>query len=144
MIGRRPEPVPGVEPGRWRVVRARGLGEHWPNWLPRWYVERDGCHGSKWFHTWREAQDYADRMARTRQVVLPRPQLNKDGKIEFDFTEWAGLDYEPALGDKAVYELRTGPGPRFGERDVLIPREHWRPLAAALWALAEQEESCEK
>ena len=96
------------------------------------------------FRKWQDALAYADRMARTRQVVLPRPQLNKDGKIEFDFTEWAGLDYEPALGDKAVYELRTGPGPRFGERDVLIPREHWRPLAAALWALAEQEESCEK
>lgn len=94
------------------------------------------------FRTWRETQDYADRQARTREVVLPRPQFNKDGKVEFDFTEWAGLNYEPALGDKAVYELRTGPGPRFGERDVLIPREHWKPLANALHALAEQEESC--
>ena len=25
-----------------------------------------------WFPTWREAVDYADRMARTREVVLPR------------------------------------------------------------------------
>lgn len=68
MIGRRPEPVPGMEPGRWRVRKARGTG----NLVPRWYVERDECHGSRWFPTWREAQEYADRMARTREVVLPR------------------------------------------------------------------------
>ena len=80
MIGRKPEPVPGEVPGRWRVVRARGLGEHWPNWLQSWYVEREGCYGSMWFPTWREAQDYADRMARTREYVLPRP--DKDSYID--------------------------------------------------------------
>ena len=37
-----------------------------------WYVDRENCHGSMWFPTWREAVDYADRMARTREVVLPR------------------------------------------------------------------------
>lgn len=119
-----------------------------PDWTKRWRVWKDRGdwvvsspeYAQRGFRTWREAQDYADRRARTREYVLPRPQLNEDGKVEFDFTEWSGLDYEPALGDKAVYELRTGPGPRFGERDVLIPREHWQPLAHALLALAEQEE----
>ena len=118
-------PCPSREDMTYWAVYAPG------GWLP---VRRFVAHA--------EALAYADRMARTREVVLPRPQFNEDGKIEFDFTEWAGLDYEPALGDKAVYKLRTGPGPRFGERDVLIPREHWRPLAAALWALAEQEKPC--
>lgn len=68
MIGRRPEPVPGVEPGRWRVVRVRGVGSSTMDW----YVDRENCHGAAFFRTWREAQDYADRMARTREVVLPR------------------------------------------------------------------------
>nr|DAL41020.1 MAG TPA_asm: hypothetical protein [Caudoviricetes sp.] len=68
MMGRRPEPVPGVEPGRWRVVRVRGVGSSTMDW----YVDRENCHGSMWFPTWREAVDYADRMARTREVVLPR------------------------------------------------------------------------
>ena len=69
MIGRKPEPVPGKVPGRWRVKRARGLPESERIW---WYVDREGCGGSMCFHTWREAQDYADRQARTREVVLPR------------------------------------------------------------------------
>ena len=68
MMGRRPEPVPGVEPGRWRVVRVRGVEGS----AMDWYVDRENCHGSMWFPTWREAMDYADRMARTREVVLPR------------------------------------------------------------------------
>ena len=76
MIGRRPVPVPGVERGRWRVLRARGLSETMLAW---WYVDREGCYGSMCFHTWREAQDYADRMARTREYVLPRP--DKDSYI---------------------------------------------------------------
>lgn len=37
-----------------------------------WYVDRENCGGAAFFPTWREAQDYADRMARTREVVLPR------------------------------------------------------------------------
>ena len=68
MMGRRPEPVPGVEPGRWRVVRVRGVGSSTMDW----YVDRENCHGAAFFHTWRDAMDYADRQARTREVVLPR------------------------------------------------------------------------
>lgn len=69
MMGRRPGPVPGVEPGRWRVKRVRGLPEPERVW---WYVDRENCYGSMWFPTWREALAYADRMARTREYVLPR------------------------------------------------------------------------
>lgn len=68
MIGRIYDPMPGVEPGRYRVRFARGFENPvWP-----WMVERDGCSGSVAFTTWREAQDYADRKARTREYVLPR------------------------------------------------------------------------
>ena len=83
MIGRRPEVVPGVEPGKWRVVRSRvsryGL---------RWYVERRGCHGIVSFPTWREAMDYADRMARTREYVLPR--VAPQGEVSVSATWYCG------------------------------------------------------
>lgn len=69
MRGRRPYPVPGVEPGRWQVYKMRGLLE---TARPGWYVSRENCGGGVSFPTWREAQEYADRMARTREVVLPR------------------------------------------------------------------------
>lgn len=88
------------------------------------------------FPTHAEALDYADKKARTREVVLPRPTRTFNGRPEFDFSEESGLDYNTPR--TAVYD---------GALDleyccdttVLIPREHWRPLAAALWALAEQE-----
>ena len=132
MIGRRPEPVPGEVPGRWRVVRARGLGEHWPTCLQGWYVERDGCHGSMWFPTWREAQDYADRMARTREVVLPR--LGDSGDpvpgapnltLGWEYPNWAD---KPVIwiGQNRSYLIYIAP-------------EELRPLGEAVLALAEQE-----
>lgn len=141
MIGRRPEPVPGEVPGRWRVVRARGLGEHWPNWSQSWYVERENCHGSMCFHTWREAQDYADRQARTCEVVLPRAITvpHNPGAAEWDFSEWAGLSYTPAWPESAFYDRRGGPIGRHFQGDVSIRREHWKPLALALLALADKE-----
>lgn len=39
-----------------------------------WVVQK-GKHEA-WFKTWREAMDYADRLARTREVVLPRAGRN--------------------------------------------------------------------
>lgn len=69
MRGRRPYPIPGMEPGRWLVYKMRGLPE---SVTPGWYVARENCGGGVSFPTWREAQDYADRMARTVEVVLPR------------------------------------------------------------------------
>ena len=134
MRGRRPYPVPGLKPGRWRVKRARGLPESERAW---WYVDREGCGGSMSFRTWREAQDYADRMARTREYVLPRPTRTFDGRPEFDFSKESGLDYNTPRA--ALYEgaldLEHG-----CDTAVLIPREHWKPLASALFALIEMEE----
>lgn len=49
---------------RWRVDRRT---------LPYAVIWVACCDGKKGtFRTWREALDYADRMARTREVVLPR------------------------------------------------------------------------
>ena len=106
----------------------------------RWHVTSPT--GVSWgnYATHAEAMARADKQARTREVVLPRPQLNEDGRVEFDFTEWSGLDYTPGWLDGATYDRRTGPNmPAFAS--VWIPREHWKPLALALLALAEQEEA---
>ena len=118
---------------RWKVFRYPTVFGY------SWAVGEVGKTGIKLFATWREAMDYADRMARTREYVLPRPQLNQAGYVEFDFTEWSGLDYTPEWPDGATYDRRTGPNkPPFGA-SVWIPREHWKPLALVLLALAEQE-----
>ena len=132
MIGSRPKPIPGKEPGRWRVVRARRAETPYKIW----YVARDGCTGRMWFITWREALAYADRRAREKTIVLPRPTyLGADG-IAFDFSHVAGLDYRHCMDDIAIYE----PGKSVGS-DIIIPREHWRPLGLALLALAEMKDS---
>ena len=119
MIGRRPEPIPGVEPGRWRVMRVRGLSESERAW---WYVYRERSHGMVSFPTWREAMDYADRMARTREVVLPR---NHDLKksVHKDINGDLYANYSSA-NYWAQDNWNKGP----------------KPLALALLALAEQEE----
>ena len=127
MIGRRPEPVPGVEPGRWRVVRARGLPESERAW---WYVDRENCHGSMSFPTWREAQDYADRMARTREVVLPRVLHSGD---------WV-----PNMPTLKIGWERHPAGTTFWVEDgawnvITVRPNELHPLANALHALAEQE-----
>ena len=127
--------------GRHATLRGRGINE--PETEYTWCAFHDDHIAEEIHHhfpTHAEALAYADRMARTREVVLPRPQLNEDGKVEFDFTEWAGLDYTPEWPDGATYDRRTGPNkPPFGA-SVWIPRKHWKPLALALLALAEQEE----
>ena len=116
-------------PGRthWRV-RKGGFGL-WEVHAPHMFWPE------AYFRTMAEAVEYADRLARERTIVLPRPRTRKWDGIAFDFSEFAGLDYQPCMGDIALYQ----PGKAFAS-DFLIPREHWKPLAGALWALAEMED----
>ena len=131
MIGRRPEPVPGVEPGRWRVLRARGLPKSVRAW---WYVDRENCHGSMCFHTWREAQDYADRQARTVAVVLPRPDSTWFERPVWELGD--GVTVHQSIADQS--QTITADYPR-----LAIPNNKRRELALALLALAEEEGSNE-
>lgn len=146
MIGRRPETVPGVEPGRWRVVRSRASRHG-----VRWYVERRGCHGIVSFPTWREAQDYADRMARTREYVLPRPNFEDEvaertalGPMKYRKVKgWSFPEHQVALmyepeSDVALYYLVDDTTKQ--QRALALRREEWVDVALALLALAEQEE----
>ena len=53
---------------RWKVKRT---GRFWDR--PVWWVEcPSGFAVCQYFTTWREAMEYADKRARTREVVLPR------------------------------------------------------------------------
>ena len=134
MIGRRPEVVPGVEPGRWRVVRSRvsryGL---------RWYVEREGCHGIVSFPTWREAQDYADRMARTREYVLPRPDKDGDIATTDEQVAWENTEFERTVVSVAWIEEPGIIGLSTGDSDHYMTTDGALSIALALAALAEQE-----
>ena len=128
MRGRRPEPIPGVEPGRWKVMRVRGLSESERAW---WYVYRERSHGMVSFPTWREAQDYADRMARTREVVLPRQQLPLSlPGLEEDEPVFVTYDIE----DGSVYLIDQDDGDM-----VVLYKHELRPLALALLAHEERE-----
>lgn len=82
------------------------------------------------FRTWREAQDYADRMARTREYVLPRPD-----STWFEHPVWElgdGVTVYQSIGDQS--QTITADYPR-----IAIPNSKRRELALALLALAEQE-----
>lgn len=45
-----------------------------PSWetIQDWAVYAGGWMPVRRFHTWREAQDYADQLARTMKITLPR------------------------------------------------------------------------
>lgn len=103
---------------RWKVDR-RNLP--YPKGAVLWAACCDGK--KRLFPTWREAQDYADRMARTREVVLPR--LRPQGEV----TVSAIWDYD---GPVVHYTDASGQIVQGTPADLA---RH----AATLLALAEQE-----
>lgn len=81
------------------------------------------------FDTWREAMDYADRSARTVEVVLPRRTvLPTDRHV----VQTCGLIIE-YQGSRSYPSLPTG--------HIAVEPEERRPLALALLSLAEKEET---
>lgn len=126
MIGRRPEPMPGSEPGRWRVMKSRWLGHR----VAPWCVEREGCGGAAFFRTWEEAQEYADRMARTREYVLPRISHSNDWVPDMP-TLKIGWEHHPVETSFWVEDR--------GLNFIYIRPDELLPLALALAALAEME-----
>lgn len=109
---------------RWTVYKA---GRH------AWTAHRKGELPGNLFHTWREAQDWADRQARTREYTLPRMTENNaiiPGAI--------GLFLEPGRNWNGARNTWV----KDGVGMIYVPSYDLRPLALALLALAEQEESC--
>lgn len=97
--------------------------------LVRWFDTWRGVEFLRWFDTWREAMDYADRRARTVEVVLPRRTvLPTDRHV----VQTGGLIIE-YRGSRSYPNLDTG--------HIAVEPEERRPLALALLALAEKEET---
>ena len=113
-------------PKRWRVWKDRG---DWVVSSPE-YAERG-------FRTHAEALAYADRMARTREVVLPRGPYEIRGKQNI---YEAPITVKPAK-HLAGYETVAVSYTTHGVQDgFFLAQDEVRPLALALLALAEQEE----
>lgn len=105
---------------RWTVYKAGRYA---------WTAHREGDLPSELFPTWRMAMDYADRMARTREVVLPRYSMTpRNNSGAFWGARKLGNGY-------VVFRYRN-----FRETQVIhVNFADLRPLALALLALAEQE-----
>ena len=112
---------------RWKVFRYRSeVGWTWAA------GEIGNLWRSCYFRTWREAQEYADRLARTREVVLPRQQLPLSlPGLEVDEPIFVTYDIE----DGCVYLTDQNNG----DMIVLYPHE-LRPLALTLLAYLEGKE----
>lgn len=114
---------------KWRVERERHAytGELMPGWVVK--KQEDGFlptfktwwKGTTW-ETWQEALTYADKLARTREVVLPRDTARPSEHLEIGPMYWGG----------AVVTTVDD-----GARLLLSPKEI-RPLALALLAHAER------
>lgn len=108
--------------GTWTVYRAPAKREDTAGLVP-WELVCGGL------DTWREAMDYADRRARTVEVVLPRRTvLPTDRHV----VQTGGLIIE-YRGSRSYPNLDTG--------HIAVEPEERRPLALALLALAEKEET---
>lgn len=94
-----------------------------------WAVRHRGKLGIWHFSSWREAMDYADRMARTVEVVLPRLTALPTGRHTVQ-RDGLVIEFEQS---RSQPQLQPG-------YLVVEPWER-RPLALALLALAEQEEN---
>lgn len=112
---------------RWTVYKAGRYA---------WTAHREGDLPRELFPTWRMALDYADRMARTREYVLPRGpyEIRSKQHIYEEPIKVEPITHFPGHETVAVkYSAHGVPAGFFLAPDEL------RPLALALLALAEQE-----
>ncbi|MGV0434204.1 hypothetical protein ACUY3H_04475 [Corynebacterium ureicelerivorans] len=116
---------------RWTVYKAGRYA---------WTAHREGDLPSELFPTWRMAVDYADRMARTREYVLPRP--NKNGYV-YTTDEQIALEntgYDHNTHTRAWIEEPDTIGLAIGDCDHYMTTDGAHSIALALAALTEQEE----
>lgn len=110
---------------RWRVWKDRG------DWIVSSPAHEERC-----FPTWAEAQDYADRMARTVEVVLPCP--DKDGEIVTtdEHIAWENTEFESNFASVAWIEEPGTIGLSTASGDHYMTTDGARSIATALLALA--------
>ena len=104
--------------------------------------------GGKWFQwggdvskreAWREAVAYADRMARTREYVLPRPDKDGDIATTDEQVAWEGTEFERTVVSVAWIEEPGTIGLSTGDSDHYMTTDGAHSIALAILALAEQE-----
>lgn len=104
-----------------------------------WVVQTKDWSFYKTFDTHAEALAYADRKARTREYVLPRP--DEDSYIETidEQIAWEGTASECNIKTGAWVEEPGTIGLAIGDCDHYMTTDGARSIALALLALAEQE-----
>lgn len=129
-----------------------------PDWTKRWRVWKDRGdwvvsspeYAERGFHTHAEALAYADEQARTRKVLLPRPNFKDEvgertalSPTQYrTVTGWLFPQHQVALvhepeSDVAIYYLVDDTNQQ--QRALVLRREEWVDVASALFALAERE-----
>lgn len=119
---------------RWKVTRAQAptsSGKIWQAW--------EGDQRRKVLRTWREALDYADRMARTREYVLPRPDKDGDIATADEQVAWENTEFERTVVSVAWIEEPGTIGLSTGDSDHYMTTDGALSIALALAALAEME-----
>lgn len=91
------------------------------------------------FPTWREAMDYADRMARTREYVLPRPSADGYITTTDEQVAWENTEIESNVKTSAWLEEPGTIGLSIGDCDHYMTTDGALSIALALAALAEKE-----
>lgn len=109
------------------VVKKKSFGIGWRAWpdVDNYWA------GFRYFRTWREAMDYADKRARTIEVTLPRNPLplkiqGEEGDTDL-VVEQKPKENGVSIKDEDQYD------------EIILRRFELRPLALALLALAEKE-----
>ena len=120
---------------RWTVYKA---GKY------AWTAHRNGELPAELFPTWREAQDYADRQARTREYVLPRPDKDGDIATTDEHTAWENTEFERTVVSVAWIEEPGTIALSTGDSDHYMTTDGALSVALALAALAEKDKQCEK
>lgn len=107
---------------RWTVFRVTTHVGH------AWVATGDEL-SPKLFRTWREAFEFADRRARTREIVLPRPTVVTGGKPQWwveDLIVAKAFDGNPRLTMTSTHPRMSIPNhlrSRFAA--ALIAAEEW-------------------
>lgn len=101
---------------RWTVYEASPYAHAWT-------AHRKGELPAELFPTWREAMAYADRMARTVEVTLPRQPLPLSLPGLMD---WEGLYVKYRVEDDRVHLIDQYDG-----ETVILYKHELRPLALA-------------
>ena len=112
------------------IVKKKSFGIGWRAWPD---VD-DYWAGFRYFRTWREAMDYADRMSRTREVVLPR--IKECGnRVPGALGIRLGWEYMAMDRDALAFWVEDE-----GSDFIHVQPDELRPLALALLAMDEEVE----